>query len=103
MRRRLTALWTPGFATPVIGVARRRIIVAFPPNRAVGAQSDVGKNRVPFNRRHGVRVGLGAGAGCDAEEAGFRIDRPEPSIRAYAQPGNIVADGMNLPAFHARG
>src|SRR5262249_56453327 len=37
----------------------------------------------------------------DAETAGLRIDRPKSAVLADAQPRNIIADGVDLPALHA--
>ena len=45
-----------------------------------------------------LRVGVLVGAGGDAEEAVLRVDRPQPAVLADAHPGDVVADGLDLPA-----
>ena len=92
VRRRMAAFRIPRLAAPILRVVGHRIIVAFPPNRAVIAQRDVSENRVsssPFCTR--VGVGVRAGSRRHAEKTRFRIDRPEPAIGADAQPRDIVA------------
>ena len=42
-----------------------------------------------------------AGAGRDAEEAGLRVDRVQAAVVAEAHPGDVVADGLDLPARDA--
>ena len=54
-------------------------------------------------RGHGVGVGLRAGAGGDAEEAGLGIDGAEPAVGVGLDPGDVVADGPDLPALEAGG
>ena len=76
--------------------------MTFPPDRSVGSQRHVRENSVSRDRPHGVSVGVRTGARRDAETAGFRIDRPKPTVLTDAQPGNIIADGVDLPALHGR-
>ena len=40
-------------------------------------------------------------AGRDAEEARLRVDGVEPAVRAGLDPGDVVADGGDLPALEA--
>ncbi len=77
--------------------------MAFPPRRAVGTQRDVRVDRVALDHRGRVRIGASARPGRDAEEARFRIHRPQPAIVARPQPGDIVTHGERLPSRHRRG
>ena len=93
MRGLLRRRRRPRPSLPVERLGRRRIVVPFPPRRAVGPQRHVRVDRVALDHVEGVRVRLAARAGHDAEESGFRIHRPQPSVRAGPQPGDVVADG----------
>src|ERR1043166_1303672 len=98
----MPAVGSPRLSAPVLGAARRWIIVAFPPNRSVRTQRDVGKNRVMPDGRHGIGIGLGTRTRSNAEKTRFRVDRPEPAIGPHPKPRDIIANGMNFPALHAR-
>ena len=76
---------------------------AFPPHVAVVGQRDVGEDDVFLQRRHGIEVGLLAGAGGHAEETGFGVDGVEPAVLCRLDPGDVVADGGDLPAVEALG
>ena len=102
MRGGTTAFRIPRFAAPVDGIVRHRIIVTFPPHRAILAQRHIGEDGILFHSLHRVRIGVRAGSRRDAKESRLGIDRPESAVIAHTQPGNIIADGMDLPAFHAR-
>ena len=52
-------------------------------------------------RGHGVGVGLGAGARSDAEEAGLGVDGAELAGGVRLDPGDVVADGPDLPALES--
>ena len=43
------------------------------------------------------------GAGGDAEEAGLGVDGVEAAVVAELHPGDVVADGLDLPARQAWG
>src|SRR5678815_3659794 len=101
MRRRMTAVRSPGLAAPILGAARCWIIVPFPPYGSVRAQRHIGENRVMLDGGHGIGVRLGPRSRSHAEKARFRINRPEPAVRTNPEPCNIVPDGMNFPALHA--
>ena len=90
----------PRPALPVDGLGRRRVVVPFPPRRAVGPQRDVGVDRVAANHLERRGVGLVARARRDAEEPGLRVHGPQPAVRPGAQPRDVVADGPDLPARH---
>src|SRR4029077_12242745 len=102
MSCRMAALGIPRFATPVFGGGRRWIIVSLPPNRPIGSQRDVGKDRVFLDGLHRVQISLRSGSRRNAEKSSFWIDSPKSPIGTDAQPGNVVADGVDLPSFHAR-
>src|SRR4029078_10699115 len=95
----LDALRIPRLAAPVLGVGGRRIVMSFPPDRAVRTKSHVRKNRVPVKHGKRIRIRVRTGPWSDAEKSCLGIDCPEPSIRTYAQPGNIIADRVDLPAL----
>ena len=44
-----------------------------------------------------------AGAGRDAEEAGLGVDGAQPAVGVGLDPGDVVADGPDLPAVEALG
>ena len=69
---------------PVERLGRRRIVVPFPPRRAVGPQRHVREDRVALDHVERGRIGLPARAGDHAEEARFRVHRPEPAVRCRA-------------------
>ena len=81
---------------------RRLLGQAFPPHIAIVGQRDIGEDDVFLEGGQGVVVGLFGGARGDAEEAGFRVDRVEAGdavgIDARLDPGDVVADGGDLPA-----
>src|ERR1044071_5994551 len=102
MRRRMTAVRSPRFTAPILGTARWWIIVPLPPYGSVRAQRHIGENRVMPDGGHGIGVCLGSRSRSYAEKARFRVNRPEPTVRTNPEPCNIVPDGMNFPALHAR-
>ena len=95
------ALRRPVLALPVDEMRRRLLRHAFPPHVAVVGQRDVGEDDVFLQGRHGIEVGLFGGAGGDAEIAVFGVDGAELAIRAGFDPGDVVADGGDLPAIEA--
>ena len=101
----------PVIAAPVECFGGGRVGHALPPDASVGnaifrGECDVGEDGVGAEGGHGVGVGLVAGAGGDAEEAGFGIDGAELDGAvglglARKDPCDIVADGPDLPAIEA--
>ena len=89
-------------ALPVDQVRGRLVGEALPPDVAVVGLGDVGEDAVGVERAHRVGVGLLAGAGGDAEEAGLGVDGVEPAVVAELHPGDVVADGLDLPARQRR-
>ena len=81
---------------------RRIVPDAFPPDITVIGKRDIGEDGILRAGEHGVLVGLHAGAGRDAEETGFRIDRAEVALFVELHPGDVVADGLDLPARNGR-
>src|SRR5262245_28578845 len=92
---------SPGMALPIGAFGRRRVGHAFPPDATVRSERYVGEDGVARERGHGVGIGFFGGAGGDAEEARFRIDGAEMSVFVGTNPGDVVADGPNLPAFES--
>ena len=94
---------SPGLAAPIETLGGWRVGHALPPDAAVGRERDVGEDGVARQGRHGVGVGLGAGAGRYAEEAGLGVDGAELAAFVGLDPGDVVADGPDLPAVEACG
>ena len=89
----------PGIALPVDEVGGRLFGQLLPPHGVVfGVISDVGEDGALLGRRQRVGVGMLVGAGRDAEEPVFGVGCPEPSVLAHADPGDVVADRLNLIA-----
>ena len=98
---------------PVDELFGRSLGHSLPPDAAVGfavgadGEGDVGEDAVAAQGRHGVGVGALAGAGSDAEESSLGVDATEFAggiglgLR-YPDPGDVVADGGDLPALEAR-
>src|SRR5690606_5813526 len=80
----------------------RRLRKALPPDVAVVGHGDVGEDAVRVEGGDGVRVRVVPGAGGHAEEAGLRVDRVEAAVVAELHPGDVVTDGLDLPARQAR-
>ena len=61
---------------------------------------------VKMASRPSVRMAFGfeaiARAGRHAEEAGLRVDRVQAAVGADLHPGDVVADGLDLPARDGR-
>ena len=76
----------------------RFAVHAFPPDVAVVGQGAVGEDDVLLEGVHGRRVGCVGGAGGDAEEAVFGIDGIGSAVRAYLDPGDVVADALAPPS-----
>ena len=84
---------------PALPVGHRHpVIQAFPPRLVVGGQGDVGEDGVALDGRQRVGVGFGRSPRGHAEEAGLRIDRPQPPVRARAHPADVIAHRPHLPA-----
>ena len=92
----------PVLALPVDEVRRRRVGQALPPHVAVGTERDVGEDRVAPEGLDRGDVGRFAGAGCDAEEAGLRVDGPHAAVFAGADPCDVVAERLDLPTGDVR-
>ncbi len=92
----------PRASLPVERLGRRRIVVPFPPRRAVWPQRDVRVDRVAPDHVEGRRVRPAARSGRDAEEAGLGVHGPQAAVVARAQPRDVVADRAGFPAGHRR-
>ena len=92
----------PVLAVPVDRVRGRLAGHPLPPDVAVVGLGAVGEDRVALDRLQRVGVGLVAGAGGDAEEAGLGVDRVEAAVGAELHPGDVVADRLDLPAGQGR-
>ena len=92
----------PRLAAPVERLRGRLLGLAFPPHVAVGKQRDVREDGVTRRNLHRVGIRLRVRAGRDAEVAELGIDGVEASVRAGFHPGNVVADGGDLPFRETR-
>ena len=92
------AVGGPGIPLPVHGGIRRLPGHALPPDVAVGAD---GEDRVALDRGH-RGVGLVARVRGHPEETGLGVDRVEATIVAEPHPGDVVADGLDLPIGQRR-
>ena len=87
-------------ALPLNSVDRRILVKAFPPyGVVVEILRNVGKDGALSGGGESVGVGLLVGAGSDAEEAVFGVDRPESAVRTDSQPADVVADTPDLVAL----
>ena len=101
------AVWMRGAAVvvfvPIVALPVDEMIwgwaETFPPDVAVVGEGYVGEDGVLADGLDGDRVGAHGGAWGDAEEAVFRVDGVEAAIFADVQPGDVVADGLNFPAW----
>jgi len=92
------AAFGPGAAQPV-DQELRMLVVVFPPDLAVRSDRGVGENRVAaVDGAHGIGVGVHRGARSHTEEAVLGIDGVELAVRTEFHPGDIIADGLDLPA-----
>src|SRR6266487_510496 len=99
MRSLASAIGCPVLAGPVDQVRRWCLGHALPPYIAVVGQRDVGEDAIGLYRRHCIRIGLCVGTRSDTEEARFGVNRFEPAVRRYLDPGNVIANSRHLPAF----
>ena len=76
---------------------------AFPPDIAVVGQRDVGEDGVLGQAAHAVRVGQHVGARSHAKVAGLGVDGAQAAVCRWFDPGDVVADGGDLPALKAGG
>jgi hypothetical protein len=94
----LLGVGRPVVALPVDEMRRGGNAHALPPDIAVVRQGDVCEDGVLLNAQHRVGVTLHRGARYDAEETGLGIDGVKPPVLSEVHPGDIVADGLHLPA-----
>ena len=93
----------PVVTLPVDAVCRRRAH-AFPPDAAIVGQDDVGVDAVAgLHRVHRHRVGRVRRSRGDAEEAVLRVDGAERAVGSRLDPGDVVTDGIGLPALETFG
>mmetsp|Transcript_878 Transcript_878/g.2015 ORF Transcript_878/g.2015 Transcript_878/m.2015 type:complete len:634 (+) Transcript_878:965-2866(+) len=100
-------LGCPVLALPVDQVGRKGLVRrvglhAFPPHVAVVGQRHVREDHVAVQAGHAVRVGLVVGARRDTEIAGLGVDGSQRAVGLRLDPGDVVADGRDLPALEAR-
>jgi hypothetical protein len=88
-------------SAPVDEVPGRRGGQAFPPHVAVVGEGNVGEDCILLECQEPVGIGLGAGIRGHREEARFGGNGIETAIGAGTQPGNVIADRLDLPAREA--
>ena len=75
---------------------------ALPPDVSVVGQGHVGENAIAGEGADGIGIGVHAGAGGHTEEAGLGVDGVQPAVFTEAHPGNVIPDGLDLPALDGR-
>ena len=96
-------LRSPVVALPVGQVGRGFVGLAFPPHGVVIGEGNVGEDvAASVDCYHCGRVGRVAGAGSNAEQAVFGVDRVELTVVAEAHPGDVIAEGLSLPTGDGR-
>ena len=96
----------PVLALPVdqvIGQLAGVFFHAFPPDVAVIGQGHVGEDHVLVQAQHAVRVGLHVGAGGHAKVTGFGVDGVHLAVSVGLDPGDVVTNRGDLPAFKGFG
>ena len=94
-----------GFAVGLVIVSTLPIFdgsavqLAFPPRFVVLRGGNVGVDCIMHDHVVGVLVGFLVGAGDHAEVARFRVDRAQPAVVIEVQPGNVVTERPDLPAW----
>ena len=73
----------------------------FPPDITLGRQSGISEDGVTPEHLHGRGIGRLASARGDSEEACLGVDRAKFAIATRAQPGDVIAEGFDLPAGEA--
>ena len=94
-------LRSPVLALPVdqvIGQLAGVLFHAFPPHVAVIRQGHVGEDHVLVQAAHAVGVGVHVGAGGHAKVTRFGVDGVHLAVGMGLDPGDVVADGRDLPA-----
>ena len=72
-----------------------------PPHVSVGCGGNVGEDGVGGEHVHGNGVCCRAGSWSNTEEARFRVDGAQAAIPSRCEPGDVIADGFNLPPGEA--
>src|SRR6266567_1221399 len=90
---------SPAIALPVNALSGWLTCHAFPPHATLRSERDVGEDGVLRESRHRVRIGLDRRSRRDSEEPSLRINGAQTSFGIRSDPGNIVADGPDFPAF----
>ena len=68
-----------------------------PPDVALGSQRSVGEYGVSPQHVHCLGVRGHAGARSNSEETSLWVDRAQASVGPGLQPGDVVAEGFDLP------
>ena len=92
--------WVVLLVFPGDGAGGTLVSDVFPPNVAVGSDSAVGEDAVFLQAVHCVGVGFVGGAGRNAEEPVFWVQRVDLSVFSEAHPRNVVAQRLDLESGH---
>src|SRR5215831_12544070 len=98
----LRYLRSPPLSLPVEAFLRGFIGHAFPPHATIWRKRNIRENAVLCESRHGIGVGLWGSTGRDAKKACLRIDGSQPTVFVRPNPGDVIANGPNLPALKPR-
>src|SRR6185312_1056696 len=93
----------PLISLPVETLSRWLIRHAFPPDAALGGQGHVREDGVLSQRNHGVGIRLRRGTRRHSKETRLGIDSVQATVSIWLDPGDVIADGPNLPALKAGG
>ena len=93
--------WFPILPLPVDEMRGSLFGHSLPPDVTVVGEGDVCEDRIGADGIHGHRVTFVGGAWGDTEEACLGVDGSQPAIRSGLDPGNVVADAGDFPAFLA--
>ncbi len=93
----------PVVALPVDRVCGRLLGHPLPPDVPIVGQGAVGEDAVLLHGLHGVGIGVIVGARRHAEVPVLGVDGIELAIVLGLDPGDVVADGGDLPAIEGLG
>jgi len=97
MSARLTRCRVVYLILPVDSSCRAIVADTFPPNIAVGSQTNVGEDGVLVRAVHSVGVSFQRGERSYAKETCLGVDGVQLSVCAELHPCNIVAHAFHLP------
>ncbi len=82
---------------------RRTFLAAFPPGFVGVRYGDICEDRVVRDHLERILVGLAVGAGYHTEVTCLRVDSAKSTVFARVQPGNVIAECPDFPAWQRIG